>query len=69
MNEETITITEYGFRHIGDWTILPWIASGDNGWEFTWLCFIVARFTLTADEFEFYEDGDDDDDYSGHTQH
>ena len=67
MNEETITITEYGFRHIGDWTLLPWLATADNGWEITWLFLIISRFTLTAEEFEFY-DGDDDD-FSGHTQH
>ena len=32
----------FQIRHVKDWSILPWILSDDNGWEFTWFCFIIG---------------------------
>lgn len=34
----------YGFLHVGDWRILPWISTLDKsrGWEFTWLVFVFG---------------------------
>jgi hypothetical protein len=36
----------FGVRHIRLWTIVPWIDTTDFGWGFTWLCFIVAKYTI-----------------------
>lgn len=34
----------YGFMHIRDWRILPWISTMDKkgSWEFTWLIFVMG---------------------------
>jgi hypothetical protein len=60
MMENTITINEFGFRHISDWTIFPWIETGDKGWQFTWVFFQFTRYT--CDESELDDDGDFPDD-------
>jgi len=68
MKEEMIRIREFGFSHIGDWTIFPWIATDDRGWEFTWVFFHTAHYWLTKTEYEEYMQ-DDDDDFGGHSVH
>jgi hypothetical protein len=52
----TVTINEFAFKHIADWTIFPWIEIGCVGWKFTWLFFQFTRFTVYESELN----GDDD---------
>ena len=36
----------FGVRHIKMWSIVPWIDSDEFGWGFTWLCFVLAKYTI-----------------------
>ena len=56
MMSNIVTITEFGIRHIADWSIFPWIETGDNGWRFTWVFFEFTRYDVDESEL-------DDDDY------
>ena len=68
MKEKMIRIREFGFSHVSDWTIFPWIATDDRGWAFTWVCLHMAQYYLTKKEYEEYMQ-DDDDDFGGHSVH
>ena len=56
MMSNMITINEFGFRHIADWTIFPFISTDETGWQFTWIFFQFTRFKI--DESDLNEDGD-----------
>lgn len=44
-------------KHIKHWKLFPWIATGSNGWEFTWLFFALGSIDATEDELdEFIDD-------------
>ncbi len=51
-----VTITEFGFRHIADWSIFPWIETSYNGWQFTWVFFKLTRYG--CDESGLDDEGD-----------
>lgn len=45
-------IWQYGIKHIGSWTVFPWIKTDKDGWGFTWLFIFVSRFRITEDELD-----------------
>lgn len=43
------------FRHVCEWTILPWIATDVAGWEFTWVFFAMG-YVNAEHQDDFFED-------------